>query len=105
MTDTPSVHELARETARLGALREADRAEHRADRASDRAELSRGFLEIKQALADLSFVPREVYDAAMIRQDQDMRDLRAEVQGLRRIFISGFLVVIAVASVIGLFTV
>ena len=104
MADTPTVHELGRETARLGVLREADRAEHRADRAEHRDEIARGFAEIKKALAELSFVPREVYDAAMIRQDQDMRDLRGEVASLKRVFVSGFLVVIAVSSVIGIYT-
>ena len=104
MPDIPTVHELARETARLGVLREADRAEHRADRAEHRDEISRGFLELKKAIGDLSFVPREVYDAAMSRQDADMQGLRGEVASLKRVFVSGFLVVIAVSSVIGIYT-
>jgi hypothetical protein len=95
MADTPTAHELARDIARLEDRQSADRVELRKD-------IQDGFTEIKLAIAGLDFVSRDVYAADMRRLDKEISDLRKQVQTAMRTFIGGFLVVLAVAGVLGL---
>jgi hypothetical protein len=95
MADTPTAHELARDIARLEDRQATDRVELRKD-------IQDGFTEIKLAIAGLDFVSRDVYAADMRRLEGEVEDLRDKVQNAMRVFIGGFLVVIAVAVVVGL---
>jgi hypothetical protein len=99
MSEAPTVHELARDQARIEAMQERDRLQARADRTELHNELTAGFAKIESMIGALSFVPREVYDQAMRQLDADIASLRDEVTSLRRVFIGGFLVVLAVAVI------
>lgn len=95
--DTPTPFELAREIAALEKVVERDRKELRDD-------LRDGFARVENAIAGLNFVPREVYELAMQRLDQEMEQLKSEVSQLRRVFVGGFLVVIAAGVAVAMLT-
>jgi ATP-dependent helicase YprA (DUF1998 family) len=90
----PTTAEIARDLRQLEARVERERAELL-------EEVRRGFVDLRSAIEAQSSerITRDVYRADQRRQESEIASLRRDVAAMRRVFVGGFLAVIA-ASVL-----